>query len=163
MELDAKSQGEQAPLKTSLASTKTNGTDLNEHQSSEERHEHKDGHEHGHKHNHRGHHAHHAHHAQNLQDGQDTNNKEDSHEVQTADEQEEQDAEETDDDESSCYGNDSRCKGSTETECDLLEDEGADCRWLGEQSSGGSGASADERSMAVAIHILLAAFASSAI
>merc|ERR1719194_272288 len=57
MELDAKSRGEQAPVKTSLASTQTNGTDLGEHQSSEERQEHKHGHEHGHKH---------GHHAQNL-------------------------------------------------------------------------------------------------
>merc|ERR1719281_358423 len=57
MELEAKSRGEQAPVKTSLASTQTNGTDLGEHHTSEERQEHKHGHEHGHKH---------GHHAQNL-------------------------------------------------------------------------------------------------
>merc|ERR1719235_2886962 len=57
MELEAKSRGEQAPVKTSLASTQTNGTDLGEHHSSEERQEHKHGHEHGHKLGHHGHHA----------------------------------------------------------------------------------------------------------
>merc|ERR1719160_1120028 len=149
MELEAKSRGEQAPVKTSLASTQTNGTDLGEHHSSEERQEHKHGHEHGHQH---------GHHAQNLHATQ-TDSTEG---VQSAKELEEHEArgdgeDDSEDEEAAyCYGNDIRCKESAERECDLLEEEGADCRWLGERSSGsgagGSGASADERSMAVAIH-----------
>ena len=47
-------------------------------------------------------------------------------------------------------------RGERELRCDLLEHEGADCRWLGDRSSG-----SDDRSMAIAIHSLLAAFASS--
>merc|ERR1719487_2811175 len=48
MEMEAKSQGEQAPAKTSLAATLSNGTELHEHRSSEERQERKHGHKHAH-------------------------------------------------------------------------------------------------------------------
>merc|ERR1719421_2366015 len=99
MELEAMSRGEQAPVKTSLASTQTNGTDLGEHHSSEKRQEHK-----------------HGHHAQNLHATQ-TDSTEG---VQSAKELEEHEAQGDGEDDSEdeeaayCYGNDSRCKESAE-------------------------------------------------
>merc|ERR1719183_126336 len=153
---------EQAAAKTSLASTNSDHVDLKEDQRSGEHIAQNRTHEHAHKH---GHHAHHAHHERHLH-AEQTDSTKLSNKITTAEEPEAEEAEDTEETEvveesgGSCYGNDSRCPDSNEIECDLLEKEGADCRWLGGKSD--DGAYAADRSMTVAIHSLLAAFASSA-
>merc|ERR1719389_961918 len=112
MELEAKSRGEQAPVKTSLASTQTNGTDLGEHHSSEERQEHNHGHEHGHKLGHNGHHAQNLHATQtDSTEGVQSAKELEEHEAH-GDEEDDSEDDSEDEEEAYCYGNDSRCKES---------------------------------------------------
>jgi hypothetical protein len=161
IELGNESRHTEVPAKTILTSTQTKDVHPHEHQSLSEHHEGKHTHEHEHSHGHHAHHMHHTHHTHHLQ-AEHTDGKQLS-QMKTVAEPEGHEAQETETEETeaketggSCYGNDSRCSDSGEIECDLLEHEGADCRWLGDRSSG-----SDDRSMAIAIHSLLAAFASS--
>merc|ERR1719424_2163192 len=137
IELGNESRHTEVPAKTILTSTQTKDVHPHEHQSLSEHHE--------------GKHAHEQEHSHGKQLSQmKTVAEPEGHEAQET-ETEETEAKETG---GSCYGNNSRCSDSGEIECDLLEHEGADCRWLGDRSSG-----SDDRSMAIAIHSLLAAFA----
>ena len=164
IELGAESRSKkQVRTKTGLASVHTKSVHPHEDRHLDEHHEHKHTHEHVHKHGHHGHHAHHLHAKQ--KDGELSDTKiaaepePEAHEAHEADAEAEEESSTTTAS-GSCYGNDSRCSASDEIQCGLLEDEGADCRWIGSSSSGGAD---DDKSMAVAIHSLLAAFAGSMI